>query len=171
MSDMDEPRTEELAALERLAKAATPGPWRGTTEGSYDQKHAAAKAFEAIMARVVPDLPDAQWSDLSWVRTEGDDWLNVALIGNGKDGPENAAYIAAVSPDVVLGLIEQVRATARPAVGEEGLRERIGAVIDRWYHLGMIRFGSRDDGSDDLFLRDELVRAALADKGSREADR
>ncbi len=41
------------------------------------------------------------------------------------------------------------------------LREALGAVIDRWYRLGMIRFSRRDDGSDDLLLRDELTKAVL----------
>jgi hypothetical protein len=53
----------------------------------------------------------------------------------------------------------------------------VGVVIDRWYQLGMLRFSSRDDGGDDLILRDELVREALAtldaarstDEGLREA--
>jgi hypothetical protein len=42
------------------------------------------------------------------------------------------------------------------------LRVALGAVVDRWYRLGLIRFNSRDDGGDDLLLRDELWRAALA---------
>lgn len=42
------------------------------------------------------------------------------------------------------------------------LRDAIGSVVDRWYRAGLIRFRSDDDGSDDLLLRDELTRAALA---------
>lgn len=84
---------DQLAELEA---AATPGPWAGTTEGSYDQRHAAAKAYDAVRARRDPDSPDIQFSDLSWVRTSGDDWLNVALVGNGVNGPENAHFVAAL---------------------------------------------------------------------------
>lgn len=42
------------------------------------------------------------------------------------------------------------------------LRETLGAVVQRWYSAGLLRFNSHDDGSDDLLLRDELWRAALA---------
>lgn len=49
--------------------------------------------------------------------------------------------------------------------GLDALRPPIEAVITRWYHLGMIRFSSRDDGGDDLILRDELAAAILGERG------
>jgi hypothetical protein len=100
-----------LERLEALEAAATPGPWTGTTIGNYDQRHAAAAAFETVMARRLADNPDVQFSDLSWVRTPGDDWLNVALVGNGKGSPENAAFIAA-SRNALPALIAVARAAA-----------------------------------------------------------
>ena len=44
---------------------------------------------------------------------------------------------------------------------EDRFRFALGAVVDRWYKARLLRFNSHDDGSDDLLLRDELVRAAL----------
>jgi hypothetical protein len=43
----------------------------------------------------------------------------------------------------------------------DDLRPSIGSVIDRWYRLGMLRFSSHDDGSDDLLLRDEIAQSIL----------
>ena len=42
------------------------------------------------------------------------------------------------------------------------LREAVGKVIARWYRVGLLRFNSHDDGSDDLLLRDEIVHGVLA---------
>ena len=39
------------------------------------------------------------------------------------------------------------------------VRAAVGGVIDRWYRAGLLRFNSHDDGSDDLLLRDEIMRA------------
>ena len=101
--------TPRLDAIRERVEAATPGPWRSTTEGSHDQKHAAAKAYEAVMARRLADAPDIQFTDMSWVRTEGDDWLNVAMTANGPTAPENAVFIAAAREDVPLLLAEVER--------------------------------------------------------------
>jgi hypothetical protein len=57
---------------------------------------------------------------------------------------------------------ESTIAALRAALDEKAMRGRVGAVIDRWYHLGLIRFNSRDDGGDDLILRDEIVLTVLA---------
>lgn len=103
--------SDDYTELRAAIADATPGPWHGTTIGSYDQRHAAAKAYDAIACRRDPDNnPEIQFSDLSWVRTEGDDWLNVALVGNGARSPENARYIAAASPDVIARLLSELDA-------------------------------------------------------------
>lgn len=51
----------------------------------------------------------------------------------------------------------------------QALREAVGAVIDRWYKAGLLRFNSHDDGSDDLLLRDEIVRSLPAATPSPDA--
>jgi hypothetical protein len=134
--------SDDLARLTEMEAKATPGPWRGTTIGNYDQKHAAAAAYEAVMARRLGDSPDVQFSDLSWVQTEGDDWLNVALIGNGKDSPENAAFIAALR-NAAPSLIAEAREAAR-------LREAAQAIAD--HHNG-------EEGHD---MNDSCWRALYA---------
>lgn len=100
----------DLDALEAAAREASPGPWTGTTIGTKSQRDAAGSVYEAVMARRLPDNPDLEFTDMSWVQVAaGDDYLNVALVGNGAKGPENAAYIAAADPATVLALIERIR--------------------------------------------------------------
>ena len=70
----------ELNQLRALAQAATPGPWRVEARG-----HAAQEVARVNNLEVAP--PDSV--ELSLCATD-------------------AAYIAAVSPDVVLGLIDEV---------------------------------------------------------------
>jgi hypothetical protein len=41
--------------------------------------------------------------------------------------------------------------------------KKIHDVIWRWYSLGMIHFSTRDDGSDDLILADEIYKELFAD--------
>lgn len=106
--------------LRRLAAEATPGPWRDTTIGTASQRDAAGQAYEAVMARRLPDNPDVQFTDLSWVRTEGDDWLNVALVGNGRRGPENAALIAA-AVNALPALLAVVEAAAEAIATHEDM--------------------------------------------------
>ena len=70
----------ELNQLRDLAQAATPGPWRVEAQGHAEQEVARVNNLE-----VAP--PDSV--ELAHCATD-------------------AAYIAAVSPDVVLGLIDEV---------------------------------------------------------------
>jgi hypothetical protein len=84
---------DRLRELKDLEAKATPAPWKPQTEGNYDQRHAAAAAFQAVMARRDPDSPEIQFSDLSYVLTENGE-ASVALVGNGRRSVENAALIA-----------------------------------------------------------------------------
>ena len=95
--------TTNLDYLESLAKAATPGPWRTSRKyGEHD------------------DIVRTEWSTQS---KKARDVLIGGACAFGRDhrghiriieaiGPQweaNAAYIAAVSPDVVLELIAEIR--------------------------------------------------------------
>jgi hypothetical protein len=75
-----------MTDLRALAEAATPGPWRAE--------------------KYVPSLDD-DWTEGTygwWV--EGLDWADDSGEFRNFTGP-NAAYIAAVSPDVVLALLDE----------------------------------------------------------------
>ena len=67
----------KLDELERLAKAATPGPWE-----IRETHHAGTCVCSAP--------PGVKWHD---------------VLSYGSD--EDAAYVAAISPDVVLGLLAE----------------------------------------------------------------
>ena len=90
----DAARSPSLDALRALSEAATPGEWTALTHGTASQRDAAGRAYEAIMAARVPDSPDIEFTDLSWVETTPDG-PHIALVGNGPTSPENAKFIAA----------------------------------------------------------------------------
>lgn len=83
--------TEELDRLKELAERATPGPWQSDTCGDVWTIHS---DFQ-------------KWSE--------DDYFFHGSIGTTRRGPDNgdAEYIAAVSPDVVLKLIAEVKLARR----------------------------------------------------------
>jgi hypothetical protein len=83
-----------IKELRALSEAATPGPWSSLTHGTATQRDAAGRAYEAVMAVRVPDYPDIQFTDLSWVETTPDG-PHIAFVGNGPTSPENAKFIAA----------------------------------------------------------------------------
>ena len=81
----------DLDTLTRLAQAATPGPWQHQIGGNNSCSAPRVRGLsEAVQAGLNP----------------------VALIGPAGDqcSQGDAAYIAAVSPGVVLALVERVRA-------------------------------------------------------------
>lgn len=94
---------------------ATPRPWLAITEGSFDQKHAAAKAFEAVMATKVPDCPACEFTDLTWLRDDTDA-VQIALVGNGPKATENAALIVAAVND--YDRLRAIEAAARATKAE-----------------------------------------------------
>jgi len=170
---------ERIAELRRLAEAATPGPWRGTTIGTASQRDAAMQAAQAVLARRLSDGPDIEFSDLSWVRTEGDDSLNVAVVGNGPTSPENAAYIAAVSPDVVLALLAAI--PAKPDDGERLRKQLVAAAVEWEEAHDELTVGAGSEAGDEALLERyfeacvELLavvsqnRAALTEQEARDA--
>ena len=85
-----------------------------------------------------------QFSDLSWVRTEGDDWLNVAMVGNGPTSPENADLIAAAR-NALPDLLAAARREAR-------LREALEIIADE---------SGKFDGDAIAIRRRDIARMAL----------
>jgi hypothetical protein len=77
----DQSTTERIAELKRLAEKATPGPWRAT------QYHVIAQETEDRL---------------------GFDLNTKSANGNRDDARHLAAYIAAVSPQAILSLIERI---------------------------------------------------------------
>lgn len=110
--------------------ARTEGPWEAATEGSHDQLHAAAKAFQAVMATTAKDNPNIQYSDLSWVRAG---WPNVAMVGNGPNGPENARAIAlAVNTwDALMDVADAARELLAEPFDLDTLREALDTLDAR----------------------------------------
>lgn len=96
----------ELDQLRALARAATPGPWRVEAQGHAEQDVARVNNLE-----VAP--PDS---------------VELAHCA------DDAAYIAAVSPDVVLGLIaevERLRLLLRKSTAWHELSRREVAMLRR----------------------------------------
>lgn len=78
MSDLDE--------LERLARAATPGPWKNySINPKVTPEH-------AIYSEWLEGIPEAQSSEIATLLT-----------------PKNAEFIAAANPEAVLALVARVR--------------------------------------------------------------
>lgn len=85
MSDLD------LAQLRRLAEAATPGPWRFVPEGD-------------LIVKREPDGGDQMIADTDW----NADTVRVRGFGAGLPIDANGEFIAAMSPEVVLALIDLI---------------------------------------------------------------
>ena len=77
----------QLAALEKLAQAATPGPWVVYTDSNFDGHQ--IESEDGVERIVCPETSDG-------VRRE-----------------EDAEYIAAANPAVMLGLIDELRQARR----------------------------------------------------------
>lgn len=98
MTPTPEPRTLDRTELRRLAEAATPGPWtHGWSDGSgrwtaFTEGATIAADFEFESPGVVVGGRDS-WGVPFGVIRESD-----------------AEYIAAVSPDVVLALLDEIEA-------------------------------------------------------------
>ncbi len=85
--------SDDIDSLERLARAATPGPWKWTE--SYGS---------VSLDRDVPNHDHTLGDHVLFAEPCGD--CNSSVLVEDAD----AAYLAAVSPDVVLGLIALLRA-------------------------------------------------------------
>ena len=91
----------DYTELRRLATAATPGPWTIHTEEVCSPIVAAMELSKLVHGSVfVPVLP----------MVVGSNGLATAVTGCGPTSVANAAYIAAISPDVVLTLLADLDA-------------------------------------------------------------
>jgi hypothetical protein len=99
--------TYDLAAIERAAKAATPGPW--IADGGEKVEGAARSFMHDICYPCDPPLHDTKHSTRS-----------------------NGAYIAQMSPDCVLALVAALRALVQKAAlmhGGYSDEDRIARVL------------------------------------------
>ena len=103
---------DRLANLRALAEAATPGPWTV-------QDHADDDGDDA--PRIV--APDSQEPENPWFVAEA-----CACCGPGDATPANARYIAAVSPDVVMGLLDALAEAEASRLAAENANLR--AMLD-----------------------------------------
>jgi hypothetical protein len=106
----------DLDKLEALARAATPGPWDWGGTECASQEQALAICKENLDATVKPGTHFCEVFLADGRRT--------ALVGNGPTGIENAEFIAAANPAVVLDLIALARRATAPhaAIEQADLR-------------------------------------------------
>lgn len=134
MSDLT---PETLAELRRLAEAATPGPWEATI---FDSGHS---KFEFEASVCTQDVGDSICRMEGLLRTTDNERYRT-------DGSLDALYIAAASPDVVLGLLDRLahmteaRDNARAEVERlieaqhEGRWEEVATGdYERWSGMGI----------------------------------
>lgn len=89
----------DRAALRALAEAATPGPWHPADRGIGWEVH--VEPHNDPDAKCWGQLPDGSWVP--------DDEL---MSGHkGTTSESDARYLAAVSPDVILALLDALDAT------------------------------------------------------------
>ena len=88
--------------LRRLAEAATPGPWEAII---FDSGHS---KFEFEASVCTQDVGDSICRMDGMLRTADNERYRT-------DGSLDALYIAAVSPDVVLGLLDRLDKAERIA--------------------------------------------------------
>ncbi len=98
-----------LDELTELAQAATNQRWQWG--------HSATTTLEEATAYVADQLAKSDQSDIQMIFV-GDpaipgDTRVVAITGNGPTSEANARYITALSPDVMLSLVREVRAARR----------------------------------------------------------
>ena len=121
---------DERAALEAAAKAATPGPWMGWTQGYADTEAQVAEI------RAMLEKPAYPATDMSHVAT-ADRSKEVALVGNGPRCQENATYIALANPTAILELLAE-NAALREALVRINAEVPPGAE-DRWVTVSRLQ--------------------------------
>jgi hypothetical protein len=129
-----------ITKLRSLALAATPGPWCNTFDGRHTDY------------MVCVDLPD--------------DNTIIVDTTSAFNAAENAAFIAAASPDVVLSLLDQLAAAQGEVAMWKGAAVRSTDALREWRNWSdevAPPFGSTRDRSDagQRAAIDEQLRKAL----------
>ena len=114
---------EERARLRELAERATAGPW------DAHRPHPAYRQY--VVDRVMP---------------EGHLGETVATTED-VQASENAEYIAAVSPDVVLGILDALNAAEAERDRLAKAVERVRALAEGWRYKGEHGYGPWQAGS------------------------
>lgn len=135
----------ELDELERLAKAATPGPWFQTGAPWFrDGSGVLAGSPDGNVAYLIADTDD--------FGLPRDEYEGFPLGGKEDD----AAYIASANPATILRLLSLARAGIEAGKAEESMRERAATVADDMRN----KFGSRTGDAYSNGLWDQGVRIA-----------
>ena len=114
--------TPDVAELRRLAEAATPGPW------DFHRPHPAYRAYSIEQV-----MPEGHLGEAVAVTEEG------AVEGN-------AAYIAAASPDVVLGLLDRLAHMTEARDNARAEVERLTALVEAVREYAAARQANIDHG-------------------------
>ena len=110
----------ELDELERLAKAATPGPWFQTGAPWFrDGSGVLAGSPDGNVAYLIADTDD--------FGLPRDEYEGFPL----GDKEDDAAYIASANPATILRLLSLARAGLEAGKAEESMRERAATVADQ----------------------------------------
>ena len=107
MTENTRHETPDVAELRRLAEAATPGPW------DFYRPHPAYRAYSIEQV-----MPEGHLGEAVAVTEEG------AV-------EDNAAYIAAASPDVVLGLLDRLAHMTEARDNARAEVKRLTAKVER----------------------------------------
>jgi hypothetical protein len=136
---------EQIGALRAAAEAATPGPWR---KGYLRHGYAYGTDY----------LPrDNRWVDADYVVSVANSATQIAGTEDGVGTPQDATYIAAASPDVVLALLAE-----RDALRAQ--RDNARAKVDRAVQIlvgihGLMNPPTFDtDGHTFVFTHDAINR-------------
>jgi len=110
----------ELDELERLAKAATPGPWFQTGAPWFrDGSGVLAGSPDGNVAYLIADTDD--------FGLPRDEYEGFPL----GDKEDDAAYIASANPATILRLLSLARAGIEAGKAEGSMRERAAAKLDQ----------------------------------------
>ena len=136
-----------LDELEQLLKKATPGPWLAANMVHADRRDAmtADELGAYVAANVRRSIEDGGSADrFLFLTTNEDDAPDICHVGNGPNGPTNAALIAALRNEA-----PRLLAAAREV---ERMREALREMVERWEP-------PEEDGQDRRMW--EAARAAL----------
>ena len=132
-----------LNELERLANAATPGPWSWTSNEGWSYPQTQVKTEQGTkIARFVDAAPQF-----------------CCTVGEARQEWKNAAFIAAANPAVVLDLVRRLRAcTSALEVARAHIREDRATLFD--CHLDPVTCRVDDElGAEALATYDRVLKA------------